>query len=108
MAATKAAIQTNTIALSAATPVSVDHHDLTPTHVEASQSGNRNAMRSGRNPLPMPNATAPQIANRFSPFQHRQQQYAVSKENSARFGRSGPSRLECQKTGFTRRRNTAA
>ena len=32
------------------------------------------AARSGRNPLPIPNAIAPQIANTFSPFQHRQQQ----------------------------------
>src|SRR5215468_2864416 len=83
-------------------------HDFVPTHEETSHSGNKKATRSGRKPPPTPSAAAPHIANRFSPFQQRQQQYAVSKENRARFGRNGPSRLECQKTGFNNSNRTAA
>src|SRR5262245_40522446 len=67
-------------------------------------------MRSGLNPLPMPKATAPQSANCFSPFQHRQQQYAINRENKPRNGRNGPpfgSRLAYQKTGFTNNNNAA-
>src|SRR5436190_12981741 len=103
-----AATHTTTIPASTAPAFVTDRHDFVPAHAETSQSGNRNARRSGLNPLPMPSATAPQYANRFSPFQQRQQQYAVSNEKSARFGRSGPSRVACQKTGFTSRRNAAA
>src|SRR5438128_5310223 len=83
-------------------------HDFVPAQDEISQSGNKNAIRSGRKPLPMPSTTAPMYAKYFSPVQQRQQQYAVARENNARFGRSGPSRLDCQNGGFTRSRNAAA
>src|SRR4051794_8179403 len=91
-----------------AKPWNMARQDLVPTHVDISQSGNKKAARSWRKPLPTASATAPHTANCFSPFQQRQQQYAVNKENSARFGRNGPSRPECQKTGFTRSNRTAA
>src|SRR5437762_13942342 len=108
IAITSAPIQTSTIPASTANACNTARHDFVPTHEESSQSGKRNANKSGRKPLPAPSAAAPQIANRFSPFQQRQQQYAVRSENRARCGRSGPSKLECQKTGFTKRRNAAA
>src|SRR5437867_12901616 len=76
-------------------------HDFVPAHGEKNHSGDRNAIRSGRKPLPTPSATAPQYANRFSPFQHRQQQNAVNRENRARRGRSGPPTLAGQNTGIT-------
>src|SRR5262249_48471851 len=105
---TSAPVHIVTIKASTTPATITPRHDFVPTPAETSQIGNRKAIRSGRKPLPTPKATAPHKANRFSPFQHRQQQYAVSNENNARLGRSGPSRPECQKTGFTRSRNTAA
>src|SRR6185369_10658026 len=86
-------------------------HDFVPRRADSNQRGKRKAIRSGRNPLPMPNAMAPQSANCFSPFQHRQQQYATNSENKPRKGRNGPpfgSRLAYQKTGFTNSSNAAA
>src|SRR5262245_8383433 len=101
-------VHIRTTAARTAPAATMVRNDLVPSHVEMSQSGNKKAMRSGLNPLPTPSARAPHVANRFSPFQQRQQQYAVSSENSARFGRRGPSKAENQKTGFTSRRNVAA
>src|SRR5205823_2446125 len=105
---TSAPVHTITIIKKTRPATQTARQDFVPTQAEINQSGNKNAIRSGRNPLPAPSAAAPQIANRFSPFQQRQQQYAVTSENRARCGRSGPSKLECQKTGFTKRRNAAA
>ena len=108
IAMTTAPIHTSAIPASTMNALMTNRHDFVPAHAETNQSGNKNAARSGLNPLPTPSATAPQYANRFSPFQQRQQQYAVSNEKSARFGRSGPSTVACQKTGFTSRRKAAA
>src|SRR5215510_10945621 len=102
------ATQASTIKTNTANAFNTAHHDFVPTHADTNHSGNRKAIRSGRNPLPIPSATAPHSANCFSPVQHRQQQYAVSNENRARYGRSGPSRLECQDTGLTKRSSAAA
>src|ERR1044071_4421712 len=73
-----------------------------PIHEDNSHSGNRNIPRSGRNPAPAATATAPQTANDFSPFQQRQEQYAVNNEKNARCGRSGPSKDAYQNGGVTR------
>src|SRR6516162_427501 len=105
---TSAPTQMDAIAASTAADCSMVFHDLVPIHEETAHKGNKNATRSGRNPLPTPSATAPHIANCFSPFQQRQQQYAVSNENRASSGRNGPSRLECQNTGLTNNNRTAA
>src|SRR5213593_1664492 len=107
MATMSAASHTPTITASNTHALYTVTHDFVPAHDATNHSGDRNAIRSGRKPLPTPSATAPQYANRLSPFQHRQQQDAVNRENRARLGRSGPSRLACQKTGFTSRRNAA-
>src|SRR5262245_35861800 len=107
IANTVAATQTSTIELMTATPRNTASQDLVPTHAEANHIGKRKAIRSGRNPLPTARAIAPHTANCFSPFQHRQQQYAVSNENSARNGRSGPSRLEYQTTGLSKNKSAA-
>ena len=108
IAPTSMPTQIVTIATRRAKPFSTAAHDLVPAQVEISQIGNKNASRSGRKPLPMLRAAAPHSANCFSPFQQRQQQYAVSRENSARWGRSGPSSPDCQNTGFTSRRKAPA
>src|SRR5262245_56445073 len=108
MATSSAPTQTMTIPAKTAPAVNNVGKDLVPSQVDTIQSGNKKAIRSGRKPLPIPRATAPQIANCFSPFQQRQQQYAVKSENNARFGRNGPSRAENQKIGFTSKRNAAA
>src|SRR5262245_61645586 len=90
----------STTAARTAPAAAIVRKDLVPSQVETTHRGNKNARSSGRNPLPIPSATAPHVANCFSPFQQRQQQYAVRSENSARFGRRGPSTPENQKTGF--------
>src|SRR5436309_820458 len=108
IANTSTPTQIVTTATMTARPFNNKDQDLVPAHVEISQTGNKNASRSGRKPLPTPRAAAPHSANCFSPFQQRQQQYAVSRENSARWGRSGPSSPDCQNTGFTSRRNAPA
>src|SRR6476661_8902129 len=94
-------VHIRTTAARMAPAATIVRNDLVPSQVEMSHSGNKKARRSGLNPLPTPSARAPHIANCFSPFQQRQQQYAVSSEKRARWGRNGPSRLECQKTGLT-------
>src|SRR5689334_11910899 len=79
-----------------------------PIHADNSQRGNKNPPRSGRNPLPIASATALHIRKDFSPFQQRQQQYAVSSENNPRYGRKGPSIELYQNGGATRSSSTAA
>src|SRR6266568_4807350 len=74
IARTNMPTQMATITIMRAKLFSTAAHDLVPAHVEISQMGNKNASRSGRKPLPIPRAAAPQNANCFSPFQHRQHQ----------------------------------
>src|SRR2546427_11616821 len=82
-------------------------HDFVPAHVETNQSGDRNAIRSGRKPLPTPSATNPQKANRPSPYKHNQQQDNVNRKKRARLRRSGPPTLASHNTRFTNIKNPA-
>src|SRR5262245_1724187 len=79
-----------------------------PTHAEINQTGPSRTSKSGRKPLPIPNAHAPQSTNLFSPFHARHEQYAVSSEKSARLGLKGPSRPEYQNTGLSASKSAAA
>src|SRR5262249_35848957 len=89
-------------------PSRIDLVDFVPTSAENSQSGASSTSRSGRKPLPTPKAHAPMSTKLLSPFHARHEQDAVSSENNARFGRSGPSTPEYQNTGFNKSRSAAA
>src|SRR5262245_35388022 len=100
--------QARTIRTSAANPVRSTFTERVRRTADTSHSSVRKPNRSGRKPLPIPRAHAPQMTNGLSPFQARHAQYAVSNENNASHGRSGPSNPDSQKAGFRRSNTTAA